>query len=242
MCSDRKQKFRTQYLEQDATPCAVSDALHYLATTRPFLRNFLIYEETYSQIVHPDWSTMTTHTHPSRAEVYKVWRCIATAQYAMMLSPSSSSSGWGTDSSRHCLSILLNGPRKNIIKVMILRFRAQILSLYLQNIPCRSQLHSVGNSAPTAIQWQIILHHNVIGFHSNALQWMDPIYKSHVSLKTKQLSAGDQHHIETCYNLIGLLRADDYLCNPVGVTNTDSTFLTVISLNDDHPLPGIMII
>jgi len=52
------------------------------------------------------------HSHPFRAEVYKVCRCIATAQYAMMLSPSSSASGWGTDSSRHCLSILLNGPRK----------------------------------------------------------------------------------------------------------------------------------
>ena len=64
MCSDRKPKFRTQYLEQGATPFAVSDALHYLATTRPFLRNFLIYEETYSPIVNPDWSTMTTHTHP----------------------------------------------------------------------------------------------------------------------------------------------------------------------------------
>jgi hypothetical protein len=63
VCTDRKQKFRTQYLQQGATPCAVSDALHYFAMTRPFLRNILIYEETYSPTVNPDWSTMTTHTH-----------------------------------------------------------------------------------------------------------------------------------------------------------------------------------
>jgi len=69
-------------------------------------------------------------------------------------------------------------------------------------IACRSQLHCVGNAAPTAIQGQITLQHNVIGFHSNALQWMDPIYKSHVSLKTKQLNAEDRHHIETCHNLM----------------------------------------
>jgi len=54
----------TKYLEQGATPCAVSEALHYLAKTRPFLRNFLIYEETYCPIVKSDWSKMTTHTHP----------------------------------------------------------------------------------------------------------------------------------------------------------------------------------
>jgi len=47
--SDRKQEFRTQYLEQGATPCAVSDALHCLATTCSLLRNFLAYEETYSR-------------------------------------------------------------------------------------------------------------------------------------------------------------------------------------------------
>jgi hypothetical protein len=111
VCQDRKQKARTQYSEQAATPCAVSDALHYFATARPFsVTSLFIWGNTF-----PDskpWLENNDHSHPTRAEVYKVWRCIATTQYAMMLRPSSSSSGWGTDSSRHCLSILLIGPRK----------------------------------------------------------------------------------------------------------------------------------
>jgi hypothetical protein len=125
---------------------------------------------------------------------------------------------------------------------MILYLRAHIRSLYLQNRVCRSQqLHSVGNVAPPAIQWHIILQHNVIAFHSNALQWMDPIYKSHVSLKTKQINAEDQHQIETCHNLTSpcALPAFDYRWYPKSVTDTDSTFLTIISFNDDHPLPRI---
>jgi hypothetical protein len=157
------------------------------------------------------WLAYNDHSHPSRAEVYKVWRCIATAQYTMILSPSRSSSGWRTDGSRHSLSILLNDREKKI-NVMILYLRAHIRSLDLQNIACRSQLHSAGNTAPPAIQWQIILHHNVIGFHSNALQWMNPIYKSHVSLKTKQLNAEDQHHIETC-------QFNEALCVPTTISD-----------------------
>ena len=50
-------------LRTGATPCTAYDALHYLATTCPFLRNFVIYDETYSPIVNPGWSAMTTHTH-----------------------------------------------------------------------------------------------------------------------------------------------------------------------------------
>jgi hypothetical protein len=182
---------------------------------------------------------MTTHTYPMlrskkcgavSPRPYTPWRLVHLTV----------ASGWGTDSSWHCLSILLNGPRKT--KIMTLYLRTYIQSTELQNIVRRSQLHSVGNIAPPAIQWQIILHHNVIGFHSNALEWRDPIYKSHVSLQTKQPNSEDQHHIETCHNLMR-----HCACRRLSLKSRrrNKSWLHVPeinSLNDDHPLPGIMII
>lgn len=153
---------------------------------------------------------MTTHTHP----VLRSTKCGAvsprpnTPWYLVPLEVLAV----GELTVQGTLSAFYWTTEKKKIKVMILYLRAHIRSLDLQNIACRSQLHSAGNTAPPAIQWQIILHHNVIGFHSNALQWMNPIYKSHVSLKTKQLNAEDQHHIETC-------QFNEALCVPTTISD-----------------------
>ena len=193
MSSDRKQKFKTQYLEQDATPCAVSDALHYLTTTCPFLRNFQVNEETCSPIGMqwpltpiPCWGlqSVVLHRHgPIRHDALVPLAVLAVGELTVQ----------GTVSAFYWKD---RGKKKH--KSYDPVSSSTYRSLGLQNIAWRSQLHSVGNIATPAMQWQIILHHNVIGFHSNALQWMYPIYKSHVSLKTKQLNAEDQHHSETC--------------------------------------------